>query len=208
MRVSTDRSEHRAFLYGQALRRVRRVDEAGHSSDEPYVGASAWATSFVVRPCNRDLSVHKLSSIRRRGSGGLLWTESGVAEHAGGVNGYTRFWSEENDRPTPDYHQAPNGAFDQRLSRLLNMKGIGGKANRIVNFHNVQDFCIGNRDEVLCVSKAELGERTKRTTSPTALLPPSTREIGDISTTRTRRIFPKRLALRMCTLSTQIPCGR
>ena len=49
-----------------------------------------------------------------------------------------RFWSEEKDKPTPDDHQAPNGASTKGYRGHL--KGIGGNANRIVNFHNVQDF--------------------------------------------------------------------
>jgi hypothetical protein len=67
------------------------------------------------------------------------YDESG-GDGAGGVNGHIRFWTEENDGPTPDYHQDPNGDLTKGYRGFL--RGIGSNASRIVNFHNVRDFAL------------------------------------------------------------------
>ncbi len=88
--------------------------------------------------------------------------DEGGGDGGGGVNGYARFWAEERDRPTPDYYQAPNGILINGYRGLL--RRIGGSANRIVNFHNVQDFALATGTKFFWFEAN--WERNQRTDKP------------------------------------------
>jgi pimeloyl-ACP methyl ester carboxylesterase len=131
-----NRSEHRAFVYGQALRQF--VDSL--KNDIPAITLVGHSMGNIVcsSALQQGLTVHNYLLMEGAIPAGC-YDESG-GDGAGGVNGYMPFWAQENDTPTPDYHQEPNGNLTKGYRGFL--RGIRSNAIRIVNFHNVQDFAL------------------------------------------------------------------
>ena len=125
-----NRSEHRAFLYGQALRQfVESIKEGipaisllGHSMGNIVCGSAL----------QQGLTVQNYLLLEGAVPAGC-YDESG-GDGAGGVNGYDRFWEEEEDRPTPDYHAVNKGYRGFLTSISSNAQ--------LVNFHNRLDFAL------------------------------------------------------------------
>jgi len=131
-----NRSEHRAFVYGSALKQFAEavkaegfsVTLAGHSMGNIVCGSAL----------QQGLTVQNYVLMQAAVPAGC-YDESG-GRQTGGVNGYEDFWDVEDTEPTPDYHQAPNGAATQGYRGFL--KTIGNNATRVVNFHNMLDFAL------------------------------------------------------------------
>ena len=131
-----NRSEHRALLYGEALRQfvqtvkndVLDVSLVGHSMGNVVCG-SALRQGLIV----------KNYLLMEAAFPAGCYDESG-GDGSGGVNSYDRFWALETSEPTPDYHQEPNGNLTEGYRGFL--KGIGSNASQIVNFHNMDDFAL------------------------------------------------------------------
>lgn len=56
------------------------------------------------------------------------------------MNGYDTFWALEASKPTPDYHQDPNGESTKGYGGFL--QEVRSNVNQIVNFHNMDDFAL------------------------------------------------------------------
>ncbi|MDD5201253.1 MAG: alpha/beta hydrolase [Terrimicrobiaceae bacterium] len=126
-----NRSEHRAFLYGQALKQFAetikgegyKVTLIGHSMGNVVCGSAL----------QEGLSVENYLLMEAAVPAGCYDVSGG--DGTGGVNGYATFWRADDGHPTPDYHNTENGYRGF-------FSGISSNANRIVNFHNKEDFAL------------------------------------------------------------------
>jgi pimeloyl-ACP methyl ester carboxylesterase len=126
-----NRSEHRALLYGEALRQfVQTLQNDGldvslvaHSMGNVVCG-SALQQGVVVR------NYLLMEAAFPAG----CYDESG-GDGTGGVNGYDRFWNAELSRPTPDYH-------DSYMGYRGFLKAMHSNTARLVNFHNRLDYAL------------------------------------------------------------------
>ncbi|MFZ4774282.1 MAG: esterase/lipase family protein [Terrimicrobiaceae bacterium] len=132
-----NRSEHRAFLYGQALKQfvetvkqdIPTVSLIGHSMGNIVCGSALQQGLMVNNYLLMEAAV-PAGCFDESGGNGI-----------GGVNGYARFWNLEVTNPTPDYHQAPNGDQNNGYRGFLQVIG-GNVAGDIVNYHNQRDFAL------------------------------------------------------------------
>jgi pimeloyl-ACP methyl ester carboxylesterase len=126
-----NRSEHRALLYGEALRQfvqtvkndVLDVSLVGHSMGNVVCG-SALRQGLIV----------KNYLLMEAAFPAGCYDESG-GDGAVGVNGYDRFWNAELNRPTPDYH-------DSDMGYRGFLKAMHSNTGRLVNFHNRLDYAL------------------------------------------------------------------
>jgi len=131
-----NRSEHRAWVYGAALKSF-----AGSLKNEGFdvslVGHSMG--NIVCGSAMREgLSVENYLLMEAAVPAGCF-DESG-GRNIGGINGFKAFWDQEALEPTPDYYQAPGGKMTKGYRGFL--KNIGNNAERLVNFHNSDDFAL------------------------------------------------------------------
>jgi hypothetical protein len=127
-----NRSEHRAWLYGESLKQFAqwirnqnlKVSLIGHSMGNIVCG-SALQNGFQAQ--------------------NYLLMEAAVPagcfDSGSSVNGYGRFLNAEQNEPTPDYHQAPNGDLTKGYRGFLSSIS-GNVAARVVNFRNRLDYAL------------------------------------------------------------------
>jgi pimeloyl-ACP methyl ester carboxylesterase len=131
-----NRSEHRALLYGQALRQFVEPIK-GEGLDVSLIGHSM-GNVVCGSALQQGLSIRSYLLMEAAFPAGCY--DEGGGNGAGGVNGYDRFWALEASKPTPDYHQDPNGESTKGYRGFL--QGVRSNANQIVNFHNMDDFAL------------------------------------------------------------------
>jgi pimeloyl-ACP methyl ester carboxylesterase len=132
-----NRSEHRAFLYGESLKQFANaikgqgfsVSLIGHSMGNIVCGSAL----------QKGLGVQNYVLMEAAVPAGCF--DSSGGNGAGGVNGYQRFWNKEASKPTPDYHH------DTTLGLTKGYRGffdtIGNNvAGEVVNFHNFDDYAL------------------------------------------------------------------
>ena len=132
-----NRSEHRAWLYGESLKQFTMAINAegfsvsliGHSMGNIICGSSL----------QKGLAVDNYLLMQAAVPAGAYDSRGG--DGIGGVNGYPRFWRAEVNQPTPDFHQSPNGELTKGYRGFL--EGVGENvAGEIVNFHNSDDYAL------------------------------------------------------------------
>ena len=132
-----NRSEDRAWLYGDALKQFGNavkgqgltVSLIGHSMGNIVCGSSL----------QKGLTVQNYVMMEAAVPAGCYDTTGD--RDVGGVNGYARFWNAETEDPTPDYNQIPNGELTAGYRGFLTALG-GNVAGDIVNFHNSSDYAL------------------------------------------------------------------
>jgi pimeloyl-ACP methyl ester carboxylesterase len=132
-----NRSENRAWLYGESLRAFGdnldaqgfQLNLIGHSMGNVVCGSAL----------RKGLRVRNYIMMEAAVPAGCFDTSGGLG--VGGVNGYERFWVKEQRIPTPDFEAAPNGPLEKGYRGYL--AGIKPNVSRdITNFHNSSDFAL------------------------------------------------------------------
>jgi len=132
-----NRSEHRAWVYGQALKSFAE-DIKNDGLSVSLIGHSM-GNVVCSSALNQGLSVQNYLLMEAAVPAGC-YDESG-GNGSGGVNGYVRFWNKEASEPTPDYHQSPGGENTNGYRGYL--KGIESNvAGEVVNYHNYLDYAL------------------------------------------------------------------
>ncbi len=132
-----NRSEHRAWLYGGALRSfAQAINRGGY--DVTLIGHSM-GNIVCGSALRQGLQVTNYLAMEAAVPAGCF-DESGV-RGSDEVNSYARFWDAEDTSPTPDFDALPNGEFEGGYRGFL--KGIRTQVSgQIVNFHNSLDFAL------------------------------------------------------------------
>jgi pimeloyl-ACP methyl ester carboxylesterase len=190
-----NRSEHRAQLYGEALRQfvqtvkndVLDVSLVGHSMGNVVCG-SALRQGLIV----------KNYLLMEAAFPAGCYDESG-GDGAVGVNGYDRFWNAELNRPTPDYH-------DSDMGYRGFLKAMHSNTGRLVNFHNRLDYALATGIKFFWFEAN--WEKNQVDYKPDGSGTAIHASVGNIFTIRLRRTLSRRDFLRTYILSTQILSGR
>jgi pimeloyl-ACP methyl ester carboxylesterase len=127
-----NRSEHRAWLYGESLKEFVeaikskgfKVSIIGHSMGNVVCGSAL----------QKGLSVENYLLMEAA-------IPAGCFDASGGINSYGRFITAEASEPTPDYHYAPNGEETKGYRGFLSSI-YSNVVARVVNYHNSDDYAL------------------------------------------------------------------
>lgn len=139
-----NRSEDRAWLYGESLKQYAgKITNDGLSVS--LVGHSM-GNIVCSSALQKGLNVQNYLLMEAAVPAGCFDTSGGNG--AGGINGYLRFWNAESSHPTPDYHQATNGDLIRGYRGFLETINAN-VAKKVVNFHNSVDYALATGHKLL-----------------------------------------------------------
>ena len=127
-----NRSEHRAWLYGESLKQFAesikgkgfKVSIIGHSMGNIVCGSALEKGLGVQNYILMEAAI-----------------PAGCFDVSSEINSYGRFTAAEASEPTPDYHLAPNGEETRGYRGFLSSIH-GNVASRVVNYHNSDDYAL------------------------------------------------------------------